>query len=98
MQIIFKEFKMKNILEKAGGFGGGLLGFSSISAIISTSGAVTGLSAAGITSGLATVGTVVGGGMMAGVVVSAAIPIAGVAVGVGIIKGINKLTQSKNGI
>ncbi|PJK03834.1 hypothetical protein CO612_08990 [Lysobacteraceae bacterium NML71-0210] len=43
---------------------------------VAAAGAVKGLSAAGITSGLATVGGVVGGGMAAGLVTVAAAPLA----------------------
>lgn len=54
-----------------GGVGGGL---GSV-AIVSASGSVAGLSAAGISSGLATVGGVVGGGMASGLIVAAALPV-----------------------
>lgn len=43
---------------------------------VSAAGSVAGLGAAGITSGLAAVGSVVGGGMAAGLVVTAAAPLA----------------------
>lgn len=51
---------------------------------IATAGSVVGLSAAGITSGLAAVGATVGGGMVAGVAITAAAPaVAAAAVGLG---------------
>lgn len=43
---------------------------------VAVAGSVTGVSAAGITSGLAAIGGVVGGGMAAGVVITAAAPVA----------------------
>ncbi|CDS47972.1 hypothetical protein [Polaromonas sp. CG9_12] len=56
-------------------------------------GSVAGLGAAGITSGLAAVGSLVGGGMAAGLVVTAAAPIAVGALGYGLYKGIKKLRE-----
>ena len=82
------EAQKEAISETIGAVGGGILGFGSITAAISASGAVAGLSAAGITSGLAAIGAAVGGGMAAGVVVLAAVPIAVGAAGYGIIKGV----------
>lgn len=46
------------------------------------------MSAAGITSGLATAGGLVGGGMAIGVTTVAAIPVVAAAAGYGVIKGI----------
>lgn len=43
---------------------------------VSATGPVVGLGAAGITSGLAAVGSVVGGGMSAGLIITAASPLA----------------------
>jgi hypothetical protein len=63
-------------------------GFAGIAAAVSASGTVAGLSATGISSGLYAIGTLVGGGMAAGVVVAAAIPLAAGAAGYGIIKGV----------
>jgi hypothetical protein len=63
-------------------------GLSSVS-LVSISGAITGLSAAGISTGLATVGGVVGGGMAAGLAVSAALPVAGVVGGLFAVQSIN---------
>jgi hypothetical protein len=83
----------EHISETIGTVGGGILGFGSITAAVSSLGAVGGLSAAGITSGLATLGTVVSGGMAAGVIVAAAIPIAAGATGYAIIKGVKYLAN-----
>lgn len=63
--------------EKAAMATGAAIGGGTALAAVSTTGAVTGLGATGITSGLAAVGSVVGGGMAAGLVVTAALPIAG---------------------
>lgn len=82
------EAEKEKIAEAIGAVGGGVLGFGSIAAAVSASGAVAGLSAAGITSGLAAIGTIVGGGMMAGVAVAAAIPLAAGAIGYAVIKGV----------
>jgi hypothetical protein len=63
-------------------------GFGGITAAVSASGTVAGLSAPGISSGLYAIGTLVGGGMSAGVAVAAAIPLAAGAAGYAIIKGV----------
>ena len=81
------QSEKEQISEVIGTIGGGILGFGSISAAISTMG-IGGLSAAGITSGLAAIGALVGGGMVAGVTVAAAIPIAAGAAGYAIIKAV----------
>jgi hypothetical protein len=60
---------------KAGAVGAAAGAAGSVSTV-AAAGAVGGLGAAGITSGLATVGSVVGGGMAAGLAVTAAAPIA----------------------
>ncbi|MBN2044423.1 MAG: hypothetical protein JW757_05325 [Anaerolineales bacterium] len=78
----------ERISESIGTVGGGILGFGSITAAVSSLGAVSGLSAAGITSGLGALGAVVSGGMAAGIMVAAAIPIAAGAAGYAIIKGV----------
>lgn len=75
----------EKLSEKLGTVGGGVLGVGSITATVGSLGAVGGLSAAGITTGLAALGKVVGGGMIAGVSVAAAIPIVAGALGYGII-------------
>ncbi|MEB3282230.1 MAG: hypothetical protein VKK42_25265 [Lyngbya sp.] len=62
---------------------------------VSSAGSVAGLSAAGISSGLAAVGGVVGGGMAAGLAVSAALPVvATVGVGLAAYQGVKVLTSS----
>lgn len=82
----------ERISESIGTVGGGILGFGSITAVVSSLG-VSGLSAAGITSGLAVLGTMVSGGMAAGIVVVAALPIATGAAGYAIIKGVKYLAN-----
>ena len=68
-------------LPKATGFVGGV--GADLLAIYGLG--VTGFSGAGITSGLATLGSLAGGGMLAGVVVTAAAPlVAAVTIGTGI--------------
>jgi hypothetical protein len=54
--------------------GGAAAGSAGAIGAVTLSGAVAGLSGAGITSGLAAVGSAVGGGMVAGVAVTAALP------------------------
>jgi hypothetical protein len=67
----------------AGGVIVGALGGSAATVgAVSGAGSVAGLSAAGISSGLAALGGTIGGGMAAGLVVSAAMPVTA-AVGVG---------------
>jgi hypothetical protein len=83
----------EHISESIGTIGAGILGFGSITAAISSLGTVSGLSATGITSGLAALGNVVRGGMAAGVIVAAAIPIAAGAAGYAIIKGVKHLAN-----
>lgn len=81
----------EKISEKIGAVGGGVLGFGGITAAISASGTVIGLSAAGITSGLSGIGALVGGGMVAGATAVAAIPIAIGTVGYGLTKGVKTI-------
>ena len=85
----------EKISESLGAVGGGTLGFASITAVISASGVTIGLSAAGITAGLSAIGGLVGGGMAAGVLVTAAIPIAAGTAGYALIKGIKALVETK---
>ena len=69
-----------DLKEVAGGIGavaGAGAGIGTSIAAISTSGAVAGTSAAGITSGLAAMGSLIGGGMLAGVFVAAVPVVAG---------------------
>ncbi|MEL1244488.1 hypothetical protein AAEO56_09465 [Flavobacterium sp. DGU11] len=84
----------ESISEKIGAFGGGILGFGSITAAIGASGTVAGLSAAGITSGLSAIGGIVGGGMTVGIITVAFIPIATIGVGFGIIKGVKSIISN----
>ena len=73
--------------EKIGVVSGGVLGFAAITAAIEAAG-ITGVSAAGISSGLAALGRLVGGGMCAGVSVAAALPLAGGLFGYGVSRGV----------
>lgn len=68
-----------DIPEVLGGIAGGAIGVGVGLTLVYTSG-VAGVSAAGITSGLATLGAIIGGGMMAGIFVAAA-PMAALGVG-----------------
>jgi hypothetical protein len=78
----------EKLSETIGAVSGGGLGVASITAAVSTLGTVAGLSAPGIASGLAALGALVGGGMAAGITVAAIFPVAGGAIGYGLIKGI----------
>ena len=85
------QAEKERISEMIGTGGATAFGFGGITAAVSASGAVAGLSAAGISSGLAAIGGLVGGGMAAGVAVAAAIPLAAGAAGYAIIKGVKFL-------
>ena len=61
---------------KAAGLAGSSLGVAGSVGTVSAVGTVGGLGATGISSGLAAVGGVVGGGMATGLVITAAAPIA----------------------
>lgn len=75
------------------GTGAGVAGGVAASiAAVSASGSVGGLSAAGITSGLAAIG----GSMLGGIVVTALIPLAAGALGYGAIKGVKKICEANN--
>jgi|AntRauTorckE5430_2_1112549.scaffolds.fasta_scaffold12196_2 hypothetical protein len=93
--IKLSESEKETISEKMGTVGAGGFGFASITAAVSASGTVVGLSAAGISSGLAAIGSIVGGGMIAGVTVVATIPILAGAVGYGLIKGIKTIFTNR---
>lgn len=80
------ESEKENIFEALGAVVGGTYGFLNIGTIISSLGSVAGVSAAGITSGLAALGTIAGGGMVAGISIAAAIPLTAGAIGYGGIK------------
>ncbi|MBD2092007.1 hypothetical protein H6F67_19350 [Microcoleus sp. FACHB-1515] len=69
-------------MAEATGYVAGIVGDV---AAISSLGSVAGLSGAGIASGLATIGSVVGGGMVAGLAITVAAPaVAALAVGAGV--------------
>lgn len=55
---------------------GGIAGVGASVGAVSAAGTVSGLGAAGVTSGLAAIGGMVGGGMVAGLAVTAAAPLA----------------------
>ncbi|WP_312396857.1 helix-turn-helix transcriptional regulator [Chryseobacterium sp.] len=82
----------EKISETIGTISGAGLGFASITAIVSGLG-FSGLSGAGIMSGLATLGGVVGYGAVGGILISAIIPVSGAVAGYGLIKGIKTLTK-----
>ena len=90
----------ESLSEKLGSLGGGVVGLASIKAAIAASGSVAGLSAAGVTSGLAGLGGLVGGGMVAGVATAALIPVAAGTSGFFLIKllkhGITCIDRYKN--
>lgn len=79
-----------------GAVGGGAIGFAALYA----GGSVVGLSAAGITSGLAAAGALVGGGMAAGIAVLAAPAVLLGGVGVGIASAVKnkKLAEEKHAL
>ena len=77
----------EKIAEAIGAVGGGVLGFGAIAAAVGALG-IPGLSAAGIASGLASLGAIVGSGMAAGISVAATIPIAAACLGYGVIKAV----------
>ncbi|WP_295038668.1 hypothetical protein [uncultured Fibrobacter sp.] len=92
--------KVESITEKMGGVASASFGTIAVKAIIGSLGASSGLSAAGIMSGLRVLGTLVGGGAAAGISVAATIPVAAGAAGWGIIKllklGVSKMDRFKN--
>jgi hypothetical protein len=85
----------RQLSETIGTVVGGSLGFAAITTTISGSG-VAGLSAAGISSGLASMGGIIGGGMAAGVAVAATLPIAIGGAGFGIVKVAKYLRVQKS--
>lgn len=88
-----------DIPEVLGGVAGGAIGVGVGLTLIYTSG-VAGVSAAGITSGLATLGAIIGGGMTAGIFVAAA-PMAALGVaGYAIVakRNKNRLWQTKEAL
>jgi hypothetical protein len=77
----------EKISEMLGIVGGGTIGIGTVTAAVSTLG-FAGLSAAGIASGLSTLGAMIGGGMAAGLSVVAAIPIGAAVLGYATIKAV----------
>jgi hypothetical protein len=77
--------------ESLGAVSGGVIGLGSVTAIVGATGTIAGLSAAGISSGLAAMGTLVGGGMAAGIAVAAVIPAVAAGAGFGIIRTVKHL-------
>lgn len=95
-----KYSKMSNaeketISEKIGSLSGAGLGFASVTAVVGTLG-TAGLSAAGIMSGLATAGSLIGGGAVAGVAVVAIVPFVAAGLGYGLVKGIKWVVYNYN--
>ena len=92
--------KVESITEKMGGAASASFGAVAVKAIVGSLGASSGLSAAGIMSGLRVLGTLVGGGAAAGISVAAAIPVAAGIAGWGFIKllklGVLKMDRFKN--
>jgi len=80
----------EKISEYIGATGGVAAGIGGAIGAISVGGAVGGLSAAGITSGLAALG----GGMLGGLAVVAAIPVAAGFAGYGLVKGIKAICKA----
>ncbi|MCD6304105.1 MAG: helix-turn-helix transcriptional regulator, partial [Planctomycetes bacterium] len=84
------EEDKEKVSEYIGAGGGIAAGIGGAIGAISASGAVAGLSAAGITSGLAALG----GSMLGGIAVVAAIPVAAGFVGYGLVKGIKAICEA----
>lgn len=99
-QIGIKNYKKlsksdrEKISEKIGAVAISGISLGSIATIISSVG-ITGLSGAGIMSGLATIGGIIGGGSVIGITMVAAIPIAAGALGYFGVKGINKIRKKQ---
>ncbi len=89
------EAEREKLSDALGAIGGGTIGFGSVTAAVGAMGSVAGLSAAGISSGLAAMGALVGGGMAAGVAVAAAIPIAAAGIGYGIIRAVKYFVSER---
>lgn len=81
------EAEREKLSDTLGAVGGGAIGFGCVIAAVEGMG-VAGLSAAGLTSGLSAMGALVGGGMTAGVAVAAAVPMAAMGIGYGIIRAV----------
>jgi transcriptional regulator with XRE-family HTH domain len=78
--------------ETLGAVTSGTLGVNASVAAISTAGTVSGLSGAGITTGLAALG----GTMLGGIAVVAAIPVVAALAGFGLVKGIKGIRAARN--
>ncbi len=84
------EAEKETFTERLGASGGVAGGIASALAAISASGSVVGLSAAGISSGLAAIG----GTMVGGLVVVAAVPVVAGLVGYGAVKGVKAICEA----
>jgi len=99
IELGFKSYSKLSVAEKEkiseilGVVGGGTVGIGAVTAAVSALG-LAGLSAAGITSGLAALGAIIGGGMVAGLSVAAAIPLGVAALGYGTIKAVKATLES----
>jgi plasmid maintenance system antidote protein VapI len=82
----------KKLSNMVGTVGGGAVGVASIPFIISASGTVSDLSATGITSGLAALGS---GIIVVGFLVTAAIPLLGAAIGSVTVRGITFISTNQ---
>ncbi len=80
----------ENLSEIISTSGGAVSGIGASIAAVAAAGAVPGLSAAGITSGLAAIG----GGMIGGMAVVATLPLATAAAGYGLVKGIKAICEN----
>jgi len=90
------EAEKEKISNAIGTVGGGVLGVGVSLGAVSALGTVAGFSAAGMTSGLAALGAVVGGGMAAGIGVAAEVPLAIAGVGYGTVKLIKGMVSEVN--
>ena len=89
------QAQRQKLSESLGVVGGGTVGFASVSAAVSTLSVVSGLSAAGISSGLASLCSIVGGGTAAGVSVAAGLPVAAAGIGYGIARGVKHAAATR---
>ena len=78
--------KEKEVGAAKAGATGAVVGAAGSVGTVAAAGTVTGLGATGITSGLAAVGSVAGGGMAAGLAITAAAPLLAAGVGYGLYK------------
>jgi hypothetical protein len=87
----FSNTQKKKLSDMLGSVGGGAFGVASIPFIISSAGSVSGLCAAGITSGLAALG----GTMVGGIMIAATIPVAVGVAGVATVHGIKSISANR---